>query len=567
MKLILNPIKFIFHHLVGSPDKYTFEQRFFVSFNLACIVIAIIGSVINMLLELGSFVVLSTLAIALFLIYIYYLTRFKSNLDTPRWLLSITLYFILSLLWLTNGGSEGPILFLYIIFLLLLILLWESKNRIIFLTLFFLNICALFIVEYWYPHFVTSYDADQTRLIDVYTSFLLYILIGASLILYVKQNYIREKKKAEQSDRLKSVFLANMSHEIRTPMNSILGFSQLLNGNITDEEKNTYSRIIRESSESLLGLIEDIIDISKIEAGQVEIITGEYDIHYAFEDLYASFSQILKNQSKEHIRFRYDTGQRELILKTDLLRFKQILTNLLSNAVKFTDEGFIHFGYSIEHDYIKFFVKDSGIGIIPENINTIFDRFSKTEKIQNKIYRGTGIGLTICRNLVELLGGKIWVESVYGQGSTFYFTLPNDQVKRKIQKARHVITAEEPIDWSGKTILIVEDEHDNYLLLNEFLKPYGVKIIHASIGVEAVRYCRDKPQIDLILMDIRMPDMDGYEITRQIKEARPDLPIIAQTALAMEGDEKKSLVAGCDDYISKPIRIDLLVRKISRFLD
>ncbi len=381
----------------------------------------------------------------------------------------------------------------------------------------------------------------------------------------------REKRKAEKSDRLKSAFLANMSHEIRTPMNAIIGFTSLMTKKEVDEEdKAEYIKYIQMSGDVLLNLIDDIIDTAKIEAGELKVKEQDSDINLLMDGLYKTFSQILEQKEKHEIKLICEKKMenQRFIIRSDLFRLRQILTNLIGNAVKFTDTGEIRFGYTIpDGKTIRFHVKDTGIGMTEENTRIIFDRFRQVEDSLNRKYGGTGLGLSISKHLVELMKGKIWVESEEGTGTRFYFTIPLMEVQNRA--IHYIQTDVEPgsFQWSNKVVLIAEDDNNNFIFLKSTLKSTGITIIRAKDGKQAVSEVKSNDSIDLVLMDIQMPEMNGYEASENIKLLRPDLPVISQTAYAMSGEREKSFQAGCDDYISKPIDIDLLFSKMSRFLN
>ncbi len=380
----------------------------------------------------------------------------------------------------------------------------------------------------------------------------------------------RAKEKAEESDKLKTAFLANMSHEIRTPMNAIVGFSELLNDSDMDSQtRKGFIDLINQNSKLLLRLIEDIIDIAKIESDQLRIVKSTCQISQIFDDLKNNYSNFLKEKGIENIEFvvvKGIAGDNFSIL-SDPYRFKQIMNNLISNAIKFTKKGVVEIGYrSYDDDNVLFYVKDSGIGLPPNKAEVIFERFRQAEESSTKEYGGTGLGLTISKKLVELLGGSIWVESEVNKGSVFYFTLPNVPVVKTIEVKPKPVK-QEAFDWSGKTILVVEDEESNFELVEATLFQTKVKILHAVNGKEAVEMCRQRDDINVVLMDMRMPVMNGYEATRIIKAERPDLPVISLTAYAMAEDRQKSIQAGCDDYISKPILPRKFIETINKYMD
>jgi PAS domain S-box-containing protein len=382
------------------------------------------------------------------------------------------------------------------------------------------------------------------------------------------------KEKAEESDRLKSAFLANMSHEIRTPLNAIVGFSTLLAQNANSEENEKFAELVRINSDTLLRLIDEILDLSKIEANQITLKNEECNVNQLLKELFSASKIFLEKENKTGIEISLkipDTAPDSYFL-TDHVRLRQVLTNILENAIKYTEDGGqIGFGYTVVKDEsdpdgkkaLKFYVKDTGIGIPGDKIEHIFERFYKIEGSRNKLYRGTGIGLTITKNLVELLGGRIWVESEPGTGSEFYFTLPFVMGKEICQAAGNGETLK---DWKTKTVLIAEDVEASFILISELLTGTGVHILHAKDGHEAVDCCEKYPEVDLILMDIKMPNMDGYEAIRRIKKLKPGLPIIAQSAYAMPSEQQKALDAGADDYLTKPISQPELIKKIEQLI-
>lgn len=378
------------------------------------------------------------------------------------------------------------------------------------------------------------------------------------------------KEKAEEADRLKSTFLANISHELRTPMNGIIGFSKLIidSKNIDLETQKKYLSIIFQSGNILLNLVNDIIDLSKIEAKQLKLNNSEFKLNVLIDELLDIFVSERDNIGKKNIKIiaekEYD--YKDLSIYSDANRIRQVLFNLLTNALKFTTEGSIKFGYYIESQNIVFFVKDTGIGLTQNEKDFIFERFRQGDDKKTRRYGGAGIGLTISKGIVENLKGKIWVESEKDLGSTFYFTIPFNRVQNDYVVVEKVKSHLEFI-WPGKTILIVEDSIVSYELLTKFLKDTKVSFIHASDGEQAVNLVKSNDKIDLVLMDIQLPIMDGLEATRQIKIFKPDLPVIAQTANAMDEDRHNIENAGCDDYISKPISRLELLHKINTFIN
>jgi CheY-like chemotaxis protein len=354
-------------------------------------------------------------------------------------------------------------------------------------------------------------------------------------------------------------------------MNGILGFSQLLlRGNQSKEKTDRFLDIIYNNSKQLLSLINDIIDISKIESGQITVYNTETNLNFICNDLVKIFESELEKHNKQHINFDFDKKlpDSESVIYCDGNRITQVLTNLISNAIKFTDFGSIKFGYSrtVDNNYIEFYVKDTGIGIDKNNLELIFERFKQADDRINRKYGGTGLGLTISRQLAELMGGKLWAESMPGKGSIFRFRIPYVRTKNDQVIVLENSSIEEKDHIKDKYILIVEDDYSSFLFMESILEDKGAKIIWAESGITAIDLVKQNPLISLVLMDIQLPGMSGYDTTAKIKELRPELPVIAQTANAMEGDSEKAFEAGCDDYISKPINHLQLIKKIEACL-
>lgn len=381
----------------------------------------------------------------------------------------------------------------------------------------------------------------------------------------------KETTKAKTSDELKSSFLANMSHEIRTPINSIIGFSNLLAmEQIPDVQKKEFIDYIRSSSEILLNLIDDIIDLAKIEAGELKINKKEIELRVFGNELIKTLEESKKKLNKKHVKlvFRPQDNYSTLMLKTDPFRLRQILTNLINNAIKFTEKGSVEFGYSLQHDKsIEFYVKDTGIGLSRNELDLVFERFKRASYSESRNISGTGLGLAISKNLVELLGGQMWVDSEPEKGTVFTFTLPylrSPQVQSITESVQY--QQKEFYDWGGKRILIAEDDAGSYRFLQELLSKTHASILHAWSGAEAVEICRKRHDIDLVIMDIQLPGMNGIEATKHIKGMHASMPVIAQTAHAMAGDRERIRNAGCDDYIAKPIDINKFLSVVNHFL-
>jgi len=380
-------------------------------------------------------------------------------------------------------------------------------------------------------------------------------IIGTALIRKQSaEELIIAKEHAEESDHLKSAFLANMSHEIRTPMNGILGFASLLKEpGLTGEEQKKYIDIIEKSGVRMLSIINDIVSISKIESGQMEISISETNIKDQIEFIYVFFKPEVERKGIQ-IFLKECVPPIKTIIKTDREKLYAILTNLVKNAIKFTHEGSIEIGYELKGKFLEFFVRDSGEGIHQDQKEIIFERFRQGSESLTRNYEGAGLGLSISKSYVEMLGGKIWVESERGKGSAFYFTIPygtRPNEKRAV-KSGFPVYGDENYQFKKLKILIAEDDETSAMLLSMTIKIVGKEILSVRTGAEAVEACRNNPDLDLILMDIKMPVMDGYTATRQIRQFNKDVAIIAQTAFGLSGDRKKALEAGCNDYIPKP---------------
>jgi PAS domain S-box-containing protein len=379
-----------------------------------------------------------------------------------------------------------------------------------------------------------------------------------------EEELIKAKEKAEESDKLKTAFLHNISHEIRTPMNAIIGFSELLYDRQLEEEKRDhYLDLIRQSSNQLLLIINDIVNISTIEAGQLKAIMKEFNLNRKLQSVYRQFESEARNKGIELI-IEPGLSDDESVIITDETKLVQICINLVNNGIKFTKSGHVRLGYSVKDHSLEFYVEDTGIGIRSDMHEKIFERFRQADLTTTREYGGTGLGLTIAKAYINLLGGRIWLTSEPGKGTTFYFTIPGDVMKKPtvehIEPASGVVEGDQP-----KVILVVEDEELNYMLIEEYLSGQKVSLLRAKNGIEAIEYCRNYKSINLVLMDIKMPKMDGYEATRQIRTFNKTIPIIALTAHTQSEDMDNAIRAGCDMFISKPVKQNELIALISNY--
>ena len=353
-----------------------------------------------------------------------------------------------------------------------------------------------------------------------------------------------------------------MSHEIRTPLNAISGFSGLLNkSQLSEEKRKSFVSIIQSSSRQLVSIVTDILTISSLETKQERQRIEEVCINNIIVDLLSIFKQQAQNQNIS-LYAKQQLSDKQSEIYTDKTKITQILTNLISNALKFTHEGFIEFGYNLKDNELEFYVKDSGIGIKPEFHEKIFERFRQADKSINKFYGGTGLGLAISKAFAELLGWKIWVQSEPEKGSTFYFSIQYNPVN-KIDKN----TTPTKQNENSRSVLVAEDNECSFLFIEELLIDMDLKLIHAKDGKETVDIFKTNPNIDLILMDIKMPIMDGNEAAKIIKKLKPDLPIVAQSAYTLEHEQAKKYEGIFDDYLTKPINEDDFKQIVMKYID
>lgn len=379
---------------------------------------------------------------------------------------------------------------------------------------------------------------------------------------------LKAKEMAEESDRLKSTFLANMSHEIRTPMNGIMGFAELLNRpSIDDEKRIKYAKIIKSRSIDLLKLINEILDISKIEAGLMTLYNEQTSLNNIIDDLYIFFNNKKQLVDKSHIEIKtskHFENNNDLVM-IDSSKLNQVLINFIENALKFTSQGYIMFGYKVINNILVFTIEDTGIGIPPEKIDIIFERFRQSDESITRKFGGTGLGLSIAKGIIELMEGKIYVSSELNKGTCFTIEMPYKQtIVNKLQCEPK--KTKKLYNWQNKTILIVEDDEASCEYLNAILLPNNINILQANNGIAAYEMVLNN-NIDIVLMDIQLPLMNGNDTTRKIKQQYPNLPIIIQTAYAMPDEKQKSLEAGCDQFLTKPVNDVLLLNLINVLLE
>jgi CheY-like chemotaxis protein len=346
-------------------------------------------------------------------------------------------------------------------------------------------------------------------------------------------------------------------------MNGILGFSELLKEkNISDKKKDTYLKFIEKEGNRLLNFISNIVDISKIESNVITVNSSFCNINILIDELYSKYAIKLKNTSIK-LQIKKGLGDKDSCVETDSNKLVQLISNLLENAIKFTKEGEIEFGYSLSNSELKFYVKDSGVGIEIEEQKTVFNRF-RQGKLEQTHNPGVGLGLSIVKGLVNILGGDVWVDSQTGVGSTFFFTIPYENIGTDTKVVLN--NSDMALNSDHFTVLIAEDDEFSFIYLKACLSDFNCSILHAINGKEAVKIVNQNAAIDLVLMDINMPVMDGKRALEEIRKTNKEVPIIAQTGLAMSGDKEKLLKAGFNDYISKPISTNVLITTINKHL-
>jgi len=382
------------------------------------------------------------------------------------------------------------------------------------------------------------------------------------------KEYEEKALKAEKASQMKSLFLANMSHEIRTPLNAIEGFSRVIAETDSDEERMKYYQIIESNNQRLTSLINEILDLSRVESGEIQLKKSMTDINLMCENI----KQLFKFRCPPSVKLEFEKPLMTAMMNTDANRIIQVLSNLISNALKHTTMGSITYGFRIikEMKEIEFYVKDTGSGIPPEFIDNIFNTYASQDAEQQK---GYGLGLALCKIIVEKLGGSIHVESTVKIGSTFTFVLPfegtvggiNQERTTTTTNVRTIRVSARPEDINRKTILVAEDEDSNYELVKIVLQK-RYRLLRAHNGIEAVNLNEDEHP-DLILMDIRMPEMNGLDATRIIKEINHNTPVIALSAYAFDENVREAKMAGCDEFMAKPFRVENLIEMVKKYLD
>lgn len=412
--------------------------------------------------------------------------------------------------------------------------------------------------DYHYYKFTYNTSESENEEVNVIT----FIQQDVTGDIKYQENLIQAKNRAEEADKLKSTFLANMSHEIRTPLNAIVGFSQLLSETKEEEEKNTFKQLIETNSEILLKLIGDILDLSKIEAGSIDINRSRLDLSRLCTELYQSFKQRIKDSK---VTLRFINPYSKCLANFDKHRFIQIFTNFVTNAIKYTPEGEIVMGYECKPGQVRLYVKDTGIGIPDEKKKCIFGRFEKLDNFA----QGTGLGLSICKAIADSTGGEVGFSSEVNVGSEFWYIgytdveyveqiilSDNDFKQETVDEDQTISKAQ----IKGLNILVAEDNDSNYLLIKNMLK--DTQLTRATTGAEAVEYA-EKQNFDVIFMDMSMPIMDGLEATIRIRLFNQDIPIVALTANAFDSDKDNAMAAGCTHFMTKPLNKQKIIELLS----
>jgi signal transduction histidine kinase len=563
--LIMQNRNNFFKQLFGNPEDNILEDQIPIVLSFATATLSLVAMTLNTILGLSLIMILIPLCASIAMFFVFYMLRYSRNKYIYKVLMVIVAFTYFNFLWFNNYASNGPTLYLFLLFFIFVIMIFDGKSRLLFSLLVILNILGLFLVEYYANSIISRYIDNETRMMDIYFSFYIYLVFTLIMALVIRYYYRLERTKAKKSDQLKTAFLSNMSHEIRTPMNAILGFSNLLEFAKSENERNEFVNIINVNGKMLIDLIDDIMDMSKMDAGQFDISIKTFQLNDIMYELRKVIRLNLDQQGKREILLTLIADPDTITVHSDENRIKQVLYNFLTNASKFTLKGEITFGYKVINKDVEFFVADTGIGIKKEFFKDIFNRFYKVDNVEYKtLPRGSGIGLSICRIIADKLGGSVSVNSDYGKGSTFKFILPSI-VADPIPSSEIVVIPKVVFNPIG-TVLVTEDDKSNMLLITTILSRMGVSYKLATDGEEALEVFKQNPDIELVLMDINLPLMNGYEVLKELKLIKPALPVVALSAHAMQTDMDNALADGFDGYITKPIDQDLLLSYLKKHL-
>lgn len=569
--LFLEDILNIFKHyhqdfVLETSDVHSYYNGFLIPLVYMGMAFSLISVFSNILLNFSSALVV--LPIIAFFVYLgfYFFVKKSKNYNLIVWGFIIVTFIFINATWYYDFGSRGPWSYLLVLLFSYMMFMMKGRQLRMLILLLFFDLLALFLIEYNFTNIIPNYPNHISRIVDNYLAIFLYSVMAYIFMNIIKQNYQSAYEHAMEADRLKTSFLANMSHEIRTPLNAIVGFSNLIaESDLSEEDLNYYSNIINSNNDVLLRLIDDVLDVSLFETGQIKMVKENCDLTQMLSEIAGYYNKILEEGANESVVFVLSRPKSRVTAVTDCSRIRQALTNLINNSIKFTEKGEIELAMFVEEGTLRFVVKDNGIGIHPKHIKHLFDRFYKVEDYKEKLYSGTGIGLYLVKMIVEMMGGEIQVQSEYKKGSVFEMKIPVENIRLQEGKNEKKTGKVEDIT-SNHVILIVEDEKMSSLYLEKILASDKIKILIAGNGESGIEIFEKHPEIDLVLLDIKLPGITGFEVIKQIKKLRPEVPVIAQTAFAMLGDEKKFLNAGFDDYISKPIDKDLFMAKVASFL-
>ena len=562
IKKLLSAISF----KLDPDERIDFDKGFLLPLSIVGIFFSVVSIAVNTFLEFKLELYIIPFASLLLLIVIYYLGQKEKFVKLAKWFFIITVLIISNLVWYYNYGSQSYWYYLLVLLYSYLIFMMSGRQLAIVSLVFFANVAILFAYEYIHPNALGDYVDSKTRIIDSYAAILLFGVSAYILMSLTKRYYLQEYKKAREADHLKSLFLSNLSHEIRTPLNAIIGFSGVIADEaLSKEEKLHYQSIIENSSDSLLQLIDDALDASLIEAGQITLEAESFCVNDLITKLETTYVQTAGETNKPGVTIKGESPDEIVFITFDQVRLNQIFVKLIDNALKFTEKGFVKFGFKVEENLLHFYVSDSGIGIEDKYKELIFDRFFKIEDQIETLYRGAGLGLYLTKRNVALLKGRIWVESKMGAGSTFHVMLPAPDLEIKKQLKRADSSDDKPIQMRKVLkLLIVEDDSASMTLLSQIVSPFTGQLFKAVNGFEAVDIFKENSTIELVLLDIQLPDSNGFEILKQLRYINPRVKVIAQTAYVSEKDKKMCFDAGFDEYLAKPIDKKKLLAVINK---
>ncbi len=564
IKQLLNEIK------INREDseRVDFDKSFLLPLSIVGITISFASIVVNTFFSFNFNLYIIPYITLLFFIFTYYLGRKEKFVKPVKWFFIVTVFIATNFVWYYNYGSQSYWFFLLILLYSYLIFMMSGRQLFVISVILVVDLGAMFFYEYMHPDALGDYVDSRTRIVDTYAAAFLFVTSAYILMSLTKRYYLIEYKKARESDKLKSSFLSNLTHEIRTPLNAITGFSEILaDGGLTQKERLYYKSIIDSSSDSLLQLIDDVLDASLIESGEIKVEEKGFCLNDLILKLETTYNQTGQNTNKKGVEIKGEVPDEKVYIVSDATRINQTFVKLIDNAIKFTEKGFVIFGFIRENNQIHFYVSDSGIGIEKEYQEKIFSRFYKIENQIDVLYRGAGLGLYLSRKNVELMSGSIWVESEPGAGSTFHFVIPVPDVKVEINRTVSGENSKEELkSFAIPSLLIVEDDFASLALLTQLVAPSTKQLHVASRGKEAVDIYKENRDISLVLLDIQLPDINGFEVIKQLRYINPHVKVIAQTAYVSEKDKQLCFDAGFDGFLAKPIEKRKLFEMVNKIL-